>query len=344
MSLPDRLERCRQPPAGPIIPSGFRSRRLREAQYLPLGWSHLTGIDIAHLQSLIDDVLASRSDLRKLETCLLTLGSLLTGRPADLLLPLTYRVLKRGEPLPDGEGLIRVNGHWGWWLIAGAPRAQRRADPTRPGLRSWSSRVFLPCTRRISSLINGCLALRGGPGGLAFAQAAPAALFQYGGDLLHRVPDLLAERIPNGAAPRRATTTPEALTRWLPAAVTQMPGGDPVLAGILCGRIERVAETAAHYGSADLAHLYDLYVATVGTIGETVDMPLAPVRARYAGDRLTPTLHAFYGHGLLEDGTWNASGGLDPPAYRADLAQVLDEVLQGAGWQPRGLPMAGCTQ
>ncbi len=61
------------------------------------------------------------------------------------------------------------------------------------------------------------------------------------------------------------------------------------------------------------------------------------LRAQLVGKCSTESLHALFGHGPVEDGSWDIHGALDPLAYRADIARVLDSVLAAAGWRPRGL-------
>ncbi|WP_457848462.1 hypothetical protein, partial [Staphylococcus aureus] len=50
------------------------------------------------------------------------------------------------------------------------------------------------------------------------------------------------------------------------------------------------------------------------------------LRAKLVGRCSTESLHAFYGHGPVSDGSWDEMSALDPSAYRADLARVLDTV------------------
>lgn len=59
------------------------------------------------------------------------------------------------------------------------------------------------------------------------------------------------------------------------------------------------------------------------------------LRARLVGRCSTETLHALFGHGAVGDGSWDARSALDPAAYRADLARVLDPALHSVGWCPR---------
>ncbi|MGA1853845.1 MULTISPECIES: hypothetical protein [Sphingobium] len=67
------------------------------------------------------------------------------------------------------------------------------------------------------------------------------------------------------------------------------------------------------------------------------------LRTKLVGQCSTETIHAFYGHGPLDSGSWDMFSALDPAVYRADLARTLDPVLQAAGWIPRAANLAIAT-
>lgn len=125
---------------------------------LPLGWRHLTTIDIQQLKDTVVALSSGRPDLPILEACLLLWSSLVTGRHPENLLPLNIRMLAAGERLKHSpHGLIGRRGRWGWWLATAAPPDQRRAtnlmQPTAQG-------IYLPTTAVTALLIDKCVALR----------------------------------------------------------------------------------------------------------------------------------------------------------------------------------------
>jgi hypothetical protein len=491
--------------AGRRAPSGFRNKRVREVHALPLGWRHLTQVDIHQIKSLVRERASTGADLRTLEGCLLLWSSLMTGRHASDLIDLSVRLAPKGERMADqAPGLIRRQGHWGWWLSAAAPADQRRL---KANVHPRADHLYLPATQVVARLVERCVAARRVlSSGREHLSGSRQPLFTTGKVLLDDVTALLASRHPVARdRARQATTTPEALTRWLPAELTGAAGGDVVPASIITGHIPKVAQSQSYYGAvphrtlvqryrnaiqatdalshydvpgeALSTHLGDRFTPTddaVATLirrltdgltesdadaadrhlamtrytvalmsfalahrGDAGSMPArtgihdetrfcwikdkviggrpsrrlvwicdtalvqlqryeehldlleavvsdpaaCAIRSIRAGRELalfdlqdgrvagrsvaeavkdamregalaknagrhwlrgklvgrcsTETLHAFYGHGPVEDGSWDDTSALDPATYRADLARVLDPVLTNIGWLPQ---------
>jgi hypothetical protein len=475
------------------MPSGYRNARVRAAYSLPLAWRNLTEIDVAQFSAVIRGAMKKRSlDLRTLETLLLAWSILVTGRRPEEIVSLSVRCVPDDQGLAgQAYGLIRRRGSWGWWLPSGLPKDQKTASKWT-GLRPWSPSIYLPATTTLVALLDRCLQLRKAEsGGRTRLGVKAIPIFSLGDGLLYGVPYLLALRNPLGPdRTRRATTTPETLSRWLPTAMSMRPGGDAVPASILSGRIAAVAKTTSYYGSASnislardyrssiddldkvrarrmpahqaevyggdrltpsdaavrtliarlskrladdlderdrhramtdytvallsfaLAHRGSGHLPTLGgvdestgfcwitdknaagsparrmvwvgrtargqlayyanhlkqvvggpidpinlslfdwrrdkamklTIGQVLDRALGCsmprnagrhwLRSRLIGRCSSETLFAFFGHGPIDDGSWDAASGLDPVMYRADIARSLDVELSGIGWHP----------
>jgi hypothetical protein len=152
--------------------------------------------------------------------------------------------------------------------------------------------IYLPATERISSLIKRCMTLRRSITGTPFnVSGAAQLLFSSGESLLNELPPLLAARhavSPNRA--RRATTTPEAVTRWLPGELIGLPGGDPVVAGLISGFLQDSAVTPSHYGAVSHSAAVEQYRMAAASIDPVtrVTVPEQLLTA-FIGDRLTPT-------------------------------------------------------
>ncbi|MCR5872276.1 MULTISPECIES: hypothetical protein [unclassified Sphingomonas] len=263
---------------------------MRDAQSLPLGWRHLTAVDVALLKEALAKAAAPDADLRTLEGCLLAWATLATGRHPAHLLALSMRMARKSERLAAGvPGLVSIDGRWGWWLLAAAPPGQRNASdlmcPTSPGL-------YLPATKAIAELAGRCVAMRRRQSaGRVNVSGAPIPLFTFGDALLANVTAILAARHPLSAQrARRATTTPEALARWLPAEMLGAAGGDVVTASIAGGRVLGQGQTAIFYGAVRHEHLVDRYRAAIAPIDQLShrEVPAQLVGA-HLGDRLTPS-------------------------------------------------------
>jgi hypothetical protein len=273
--------------------SGFRHARVRAAYTLPLGWQHLTPVDIDHIRAEVDGRRADKlASLETLETCLIAWSILVTGRPLDLLLSLAVRIVSASADLDrEQHGLIKVGGRWGWWLPAAQPTEQR-TDRMRAGMNRWSASIYLPVSDTIIDLVERCVATRNRTAaGRIHISGQPHPLFTCGDALRKTVASMLAAR--HSIAPdraRRATTTPEALGRWLASSITQRPGGDSVPASIITGRMDPVARTTAYYGSISnegAARLYRQAIEPVDTVacGDIIGQQIG----RHAGDRMTPS-------------------------------------------------------
>jgi hypothetical protein len=278
---------------GRRLSSGFRNARVREAQSLPLGWRHLTAVDVALLKDALTSLAAPGADLRTIEGCLLVWATLVTGRhPADLL-PLSMRMARKSERLADGApGLVSIGGRWGWWLFAAAPPGQRNASDL---MCPTSSGLYLPATKAVAELAERCVAMRRRlSAGRVNVSGAAIPMFTFGAALLADVTAILATRHPLGAQrARRATTTPEALARWLPAEMLGAAGGDVVTASIAAGRVLGQGQTAIFYGAVRHDHLVDRYRAAIAPIDELSHRYVpAQLVGAYLGDRLTPSDHS----------------------------------------------------
>ena len=276
-------------------PSGYRNRRVREASALPLGWRHLTAVDIERLISTIDAQTGAGAKLSALEACLLLWSSLVTGRdPAELLTMSIRMVLKGANLQGEDEGLISHGGQWAWWLSVGDPRQKRADGPMCP----TSDFIFLPATSRVAGLVKRCVALRRTAAPTTFnISGAAQPLFSGGNSLLADLTTLLAARheiSPERA--RRATTTPETVARWLPRQLIGMAGGDPVAAGLISGDIEAPAVTPSYYGAVSHPAAVKQYRKAVESIDRVsrIDLP-GQVASTYIGDRKTPTDKAVRG-------------------------------------------------
>lgn len=112
-----------------------------------------------------------------------------------------------------------------------------------------------------------------------------------GAGLIHRVTAILAARHPLGPdRTRKATTTPEAVARWLPAELIGAPGGDVVHAAVTTGRISKQAETPIYYGAVRHDRLIDRYHDAIAPI-DKLTHSLVPddVIVTHLGDKRTPT-------------------------------------------------------
>lgn len=296
------------------ISSAFRNKRVREVHALPLGWQHLTNVDIAHIKAIIKKRAAVGADLRTLEACLLLWAAVTTGRHPMNLLTLSVRIVPKGERLLDQPpGLINWQGLWGWWLQASAPRDQRR---DRPNMHLTASCLYLPATQTVARLVERCAAARQVvSSGRDHLSGVARPLFSVGGALINDVTEMLASRHPAGVdRARRATTTLEALARWLPAELIGAAGGDIVPASIITGRIPTVARTTAHYGAVAHRTIPERYKSAIDAVDALshADTP-GEALATYLGDRFTPTddaVRALIAH--------LATGLADPEADAAD--------------------------
>ena len=159
-------------------------------------------------------------------------------------------------------------------------------------MQETASGLYLPATRMIARLVQQCVdRRRRASSGHVNISASPLSLFTSGDTLLDAVGDILAARHPVGfQRARRATTTAEAVARWLPAELIGAAGGDPVLASVTVGRVLDQAETPIYYGAARHDRLVDRYRAAVGSIDELSHGIIpAEVVTSYLGDRRTPT-------------------------------------------------------
>jgi hypothetical protein len=269
--------------------SGYRHRRVRDANALPLGWRHLTRVDVERLKSTVDAQTVPGAKLPTLEACLLLWSSLMTGRHPAKLLTMSVRLVAKGANLQtQEEGLIRRSGRWGWWLAVDGPHKKEAVGPMCP----TSDFIYLPATDRIASLVKRCVALRRSIPAAPFnISGATQPLFSSGVPLLSELTKLLAAR--HAVSPdraRRATTTPETLTRWLPGELVGLPGGDPVAAGLISGSVEDPAVTPSHYGAvshSSAVEQYSMAVTAIDTVSR-VDVP-GQLLTSFIGDRMTPT-------------------------------------------------------
>ena len=300
--------------------SGFRKARVREAQSLPLGWRHLTAVDVALLKEALAKFAAADADLRTLEGCLLVWATLVTGRHPAELLPLSMRMAQKGERLAAGApGLVSINGRWGWWLPAAAPPGQGNSNNQ---MCATSSGLYLPATKAVAGLAERCAAMRRRlSAGRVNVSGAAIPLFTFGDALLADVTTILAARHPLGAQrARRATTTPEALARWLPAEMLGAAGGDVVTASIASGRVLGHGQTAIFYGAVRHDHLVDRYRAAIAPIDELShhEVP-AQLVGQHLGDRLTPS------EDTVRTLVASLVSGLDDPAL--DAAESHEAML-----------------
>ena len=274
--------------------SGFRRARIRAAQSLPLGWGHLTDIDIVQIRTVVDRHIANTAaTLLELEACLLLWSTLVTGRETRQLLQLSMRMAVKGEALRQQvPGLTRTSGQWGWWLVAGAPKDQQLPGFAVAAMRVWSPLVHLPATDRTVRLVEQCLRLRArDTAGKDHLGSAPIPLFTGGAALVPAVVALLRDRHP--IAPGRArgaTVTPQSLSRWLPMAMMHAPGGDVVPASAVSGRVDQIARTAIHYGSVPQQAVNNQYRVAVERADKLSHHDISgKVVDTHIGDRLTPT-------------------------------------------------------
>lgn len=299
---------------GRQIPTGFRNKRVREIHALPLGWRHLTQVDIHQIKTLVRKRASPGADLRSLECCLLLWSSLMTGRHPAVLLELSVRLAPKGERMTDqAPGLIRRQGLWGWWLSAASPADQRR---DKVNVHPRARCLYLPATQTVARLVERCVAARRDrSSGREHLSASRQPLFTTGPALLDDIAELLASRHPVARdRARRATTTAEALARWLPAELIGAPGGDVVPASIITGTIPTVARSQSHYGAVPHRTLVQRYKDAVQSTDAMShhDVP-GEALSTYLGDRFTPKDSAV---GVLIE---RLVGGLtDPDADAAD--------------------------
>lgn len=271
--------------------SGYRKALVREAQSLPLHWRHLTEVDVDQVKRLVDEI-ANDPDasLRQLEAVLLLWATLTTGRDAQHLLGLRMQALGAIRESTT-EGLYKVGRDWGWWLTAGTPASQNAPSvEIAASLEPWSPLLYLPATDLVTILVERCMDLRLDDGGSIVADRS-VALFSLRTEMLGDVTRLLTNRNPIGIGrTRAATTTPEALARWLPAALIQMAGGDVVHAAVITGRVDRVGRTPVYYGAVSQREINAQYSAAMADVDRpSHDATPDCLVAKVVGDRLTPT-------------------------------------------------------
>ena len=223
-----------------------------------------------------------------LEACLLLWSSLVTGRHASELLNMSVRMVAKGANLQaQSEGLISRNGEWAWWLEAGGPRQKRKRYHVCP----TSEFIYLPATKRVTELIKRCVRLRRSGAAPFNLSGAEEPLFSIGEPLLAEATKLLAAR--HAISPeraRRATTTPESVTRWLPGELIGLPGGDQVVAGVISGGIEDPAVTPSYYGAISHSAAVGQYRNAVASIDETRQIAVpSQLLKLFVGDRHMPT-------------------------------------------------------
>ncbi|MGN6375776.1 MAG: hypothetical protein ACTHMG_09495 [Sphingomonas sp.] len=269
--------------------SGFRRRRLREFHALPLGWRQLTGVELAHLKTVVSRVADTSEDLLTLEAGLLLWSSLVTGRQPAALLPFMIQMIPIGERLGGREaGVVGRMSLWGWWFPGALALQQKRVSAA---MCNPAEGVYLPATQLTTRLLDRCVALRRRSSAGRFnLSGAPSPLFEHRDELLPQISQLLASRHPFGAdRARRATTTPEAIARWLPAEILGLRGGDDVPASLITGQVATKAKTVLHYGAIRYERLLDTYLSAISPIDPPAhrDVP-GELLGNHLGERLTP--------------------------------------------------------
>ncbi|MGL4302245.1 MAG: hypothetical protein ACRCS5_06015 [Sphingomonas sp.] len=270
--------------------TGFRNARVRTAQALPLGWRHLTEVDIEQVIAIVVERSSSGADLVTLEACLLLWCGLVTGRHPTDLLAMTIRKVAKGSRLGNQpQGLIERSGKWGWWLRAAAPQDQKSV---RKQMNPTSPFVYLPATEMVAMLAEICVEKRNSTSAGRFhISGEPQPLFATGKRAIGEMSRMLAARNPAGIdRARRATTTPEAVARWLPAELLGAPGGDIVPASVITGQLPSVARTAAHYGAVSHGGVIRRYEAAIRRVDALShdDIP-SDALVSHLGDKFTPT-------------------------------------------------------
>ncbi len=233
-----------------------------------------------------------KATLFEQEAVLLLWATLVTGREARQLIALKLVVVPKGVALSrQPPGLIKRDGVWGWWLRAGKPRTQKPPPAVmQANLLPWSENLYLPATDLTVRVIERCMRLRARQSsGRTHIAGQAEPLFASGKPLLAAVTRLLADRQEIGQA-RRATTTPEALSRWLPAAMIQALGGDVVPASVVSARVDAIGRTPIYYGAVRLDAVARRYRHSIRTIDRPAhnDIP-GQLAGLVAGDRRTPT-------------------------------------------------------
>lgn len=272
--------------------SGFRNARIRELHWLPLDWRHLTDVDLTRLKEEILRRSHRRANLETLEACLLTWASLTTGRhAADLLsLPVVMKT-RSGRLAGMAPGLIVCERRWSWWLPSMASSAQQAKRAGSGSMLPIVANLYLPATSIVASLVTQCLLLRRRrSAGRDNLSGVPIPLFSCGEPLLAQVRDILAGRHPTAAdRARRATTSIEAVARWLPSELVGAAGGDVVPVSLLTGRTPRSGRTAIYYGAVRHDRLVGSYRTAIRSVDDlTHHEPPPEIEVAYLGDALTP--------------------------------------------------------
>lgn len=231
-------------------------------------------------------------DLPELEACLLLWASLTTGRDYEELLPLRLHItssLRDWAAVPPA--LVKDGGQWAWWL-----NAKDRADqkPATKGMRPISGRIYLPATDLTADIIERCLTMRN-----VTPQKLSRTLFTMRGigqagkrhPLVVRMEQLLKCRDQSAVrASRKATSTVESITRWLPATLNEAAGGDMALTAAITGDIPSIARTSSAYGAVsqdNLARHYRSAIVQADTV-PPIAVPQELVDT-HIGGRFTPS-------------------------------------------------------
>lgn len=247
----------------------------RRNQILPLGWSHLSKVDLFEIRQALKHVghpdgaarsQTTRPTLIDLEAELAIAIILTTGRKLDDVRRMRITVNKEsaGELGPGTEYLLRSGDEPKWHFIAGtASQIETQLsqnDAGRPvgdnSARSGRPGVCPPVEKIVMEIIDRFPDRRFSSENLT--SSGPLTLFSRSrGALVARINVILARR--RGPAwkgrPRRSTRTYHSLERFLTRAITHESGGDLVGAIRLTRRDEMAGRNANFYGETFVSNV-----------------------------------------------------------------------------------------
>lgn len=241
----------------------------RDVQTLVPVWGELTTSEVRRVIGLFQAaVKRPNPDLLELEGALAVLACLLTGRRLKELYQSRLTIAPRWPEEDPPPGLVRAADNCGWWLPAGKPPSA-----------SAEQYVWIPAPLLLTECLRITTWLRAGKGNRASLFTGSFEDVEIAARNLLRAPHL-----------RRASTTLEAIQRWLEHKVTQVAGGDAAVAAILTARTKNVvAKSPLHYTSCSQETLTRLWWAAVTELLVDKERAAPPaIRVRRLGSTFCP--------------------------------------------------------
>ena len=241
----------------------------RDVQTLVPVWGELTTSEVRRVIGLVQAaVKRPNPDLLELEGALAILACLFTGRRLKELHQSRLTIAQRWPEEDPPPGLVRAADNCGWWLPAGKPPSA-----------SAEQYVWIPAPELLTECLRIATRLRAGKGD-------PASLFTGSVEDV----EIAARNLLRAPHLRRASTTLEAVQRWLEHKLTQVAGGDAAVAAILTARTKNVvAKSPLHYTSCSQETLTRFWWAAVSELLVDKERAAPPaIRARRSGSTFCP--------------------------------------------------------